>query len=227
MQPGEGELHLRFDTDRSEHAKTGRVLHQLAQQCGLADPGFSPHHQDGALTVAHVGNELLQDLQLDRSGRQPGGAGAITRERSQRAGQETLVHNHHAAASPCRRLTEGSRDASANASRHWVSRNGRGAHPAVPDPGLLRPRWNIEAGNPGLQAKQEEEHDNRTGTTRHGGRAHARRRPRRDLVRARRRRTSLRHRLRPRVAVGLRRRGTGLPPSGSGVPHPPSCRPHR
>src|SRR5580704_13455785 len=32
----------------------------------------------------------------------------------------------------------------------------------------------IEAGTQGLQAKQEVEHDHRTGTTRHGGRAHAR-----------------------------------------------------
>ena len=98
-----------------------------------------------------------------------------------------------------------------------------------PDPALTRPpvAWATMHPDHKRGSRREGGHDNRIGAAWNGGRTHARRRPRGDLVSAHRRRTSLRHRLRSRVAVRLRRRGTRLLPSGGRVPHPPSCRPHR
>ena len=75
MQPGEGQLHLRFDTGRRTHAEPGRLPDQVSQQFCLADPRFSPYHQDGALTASHVSYELVQDLQLAGPPSSRGGGG--------------------------------------------------------------------------------------------------------------------------------------------------------
>jgi len=64
VQPGEGKLHLRLDTGRADHVETGRLPDQVPQQGRLADPRFTPDHQDGALAASHVAHELVQDLQL-------------------------------------------------------------------------------------------------------------------------------------------------------------------
>ena len=52
--------------------KPGGLGNQGAQQRGLADARLAPHHHDGALAVAHVGDELPEDLQLIDSAEQPG-----------------------------------------------------------------------------------------------------------------------------------------------------------
>jgi hypothetical protein len=64
VQPGVGQLHLRLDADRAAHLEPGGLGGQGAQQLGLADARLAPHHHDGAVTAAHVGQELPEDLQL-------------------------------------------------------------------------------------------------------------------------------------------------------------------
>ena len=76
VQPGEGKLHLRFDTGATRTTwKPGRLPDQVVQQGRLADPRLSPHHQDGALTASHVRYELVQDSQFVGSAETTLGAG--------------------------------------------------------------------------------------------------------------------------------------------------------
>ena len=72
MQPGVGQLHLRLDAGRVDQPESGGLGDQGAQQLGLADARLAPDHHDGALAVAHVGDELPEDLQLFDSAEQPG-----------------------------------------------------------------------------------------------------------------------------------------------------------
>jgi hypothetical protein len=66
VQAGEGKLHLRLDPDGpGQHEVRVRGLAgQVGQQRRLADPGFTPDHQDGALAVANSCDELPQRLLL-------------------------------------------------------------------------------------------------------------------------------------------------------------------
>ena len=91
VQPGEGKLHLRLDTGRADHVETGRLPDQVTQQGRLADPRFTPDHQDGALAASHVAHELLQDLQLTGPAEQPGRGRRGHVERSGRPVRGTYV----------------------------------------------------------------------------------------------------------------------------------------
>lgn len=94
MQPSEGKLHLRFDTDPAGHSETGRLSNQISQQCRLADTRFSPHNEDAALTASHVRYELPQDLQLADPAEQPGRRTHCHAERLEQADQGTHREPH-------------------------------------------------------------------------------------------------------------------------------------
>ena len=80
VQAGEGQLHLRFDPDRTGHREPRGRADQVAQQLRLADPGFAPQHQDGALATVHVCDEPSQGLLLAGPAEQRG-RGPLDRHR--------------------------------------------------------------------------------------------------------------------------------------------------
>jgi hypothetical protein len=80
VQAGEGQLHLRFDPDRTGHREPRGRSDQVAQQLRLADPGFAPQHQDGALAAAYVRDQPPQGLLLAGPAEQRG-CGPLDRHR--------------------------------------------------------------------------------------------------------------------------------------------------
>ena len=62
MQPGEGQLHLRLDTDGTRHPKARRLLDQVLEQRRLAHARLAAHHQGPALARADRFDEVVEHL---------------------------------------------------------------------------------------------------------------------------------------------------------------------
>jgi hypothetical protein len=64
MQAGVRKLHLRLYAGASEHAGARRVLDQVVQERGFANPGFATHQQRAALPSSNGFDEPVEDLAL-------------------------------------------------------------------------------------------------------------------------------------------------------------------
>jgi hypothetical protein len=60
MQPRERQLHLGLHAGGARHAALGRLLGEILEQDGLADPGLAPQHQHRALAHAHALQQAVQ-----------------------------------------------------------------------------------------------------------------------------------------------------------------------
>ena len=60
MQPCERELLLRLDARRPRDVASGRALHQVLQQRGLADSGLAAQDEHPASTLSDTLDQLVQ-----------------------------------------------------------------------------------------------------------------------------------------------------------------------
>ena len=82
MQPGIGQLHLRFHADGSRDVPAGDPAGQVAQQRALAHARLAPQHGDPALAGERVGHEPVEHLALASASEElPRRAGILTRRR--------------------------------------------------------------------------------------------------------------------------------------------------
>ena len=71
MQSGERQLHFPLDTGNAGDAASRRLLQDVFEQRGLADPGLSPDDQDAALTRPNAGHQSIECLALAASTTEP------------------------------------------------------------------------------------------------------------------------------------------------------------
>ena len=64
LQPGVRELHLGLGARRSDDAASGRRVHQILQQRGLADPCLAAQHEHRAPARAQASQQLIQRFAL-------------------------------------------------------------------------------------------------------------------------------------------------------------------
>jgi hypothetical protein len=86
VEPGERQLHVGLDAGRSRDAASGRALHQVLQQRGLADPRLAAQDQHLTLARPHARQQPIQRLALAAPATQP--SPEVTTRHQHRRGSE-------------------------------------------------------------------------------------------------------------------------------------------
>ncbi len=64
LQARERQLHLRLDAGRTYHSHTGHRTERIVQQGRLPDAGLAVHDDRGAVSLAHLVQQLVQERTL-------------------------------------------------------------------------------------------------------------------------------------------------------------------
>src|ERR1700735_2145354 len=90
MQPGEGQLHLRLHANRAQYLTARRLSGQVFQQCGLAHPRLTVHHQYPALFRPNGHQQPIEHLAFGTSAVELARAGTRSHRPALRYGASAL-----------------------------------------------------------------------------------------------------------------------------------------
>jgi hypothetical protein len=61
METGVRQLHLRLNSNRTDHGETRRLRDEMLEQRGLPDARLAAQHESATLAAADIGDQLVQE----------------------------------------------------------------------------------------------------------------------------------------------------------------------